>query len=120
MTAGGGQLSTVVYHIRVDEGFKGAFDTIKGQRIVTLQMVRGAKRPPQAGPARCLPTFDDLPDLREGQDYLVLATVPGTAGSTTLARSSTSCSDRTPASWALPVPSGAIPPPAPSPRVSRS
>lgn len=80
VTAGGGQLSTVVYRIRVDEGFKGAFDTIKGQRIVTLQIVRGAKRPPQAGPARYLPTFDDLPDLREGQDYLVLATVPSTAG----------------------------------------
>ena len=80
VTAGGGQLSTVVYRIRVDEGFKGAFDTIKGQRIVTLQMVRGAKRPAQAGPARYLSTFDDLPDLREGQDYLVLATGPSTAG----------------------------------------
>jgi hypothetical protein len=80
VSAGGGQLSTVIYRLRVAENFKGAFDTIKGQRIVTLQMVRGAKRPVQAGPARYLATFDDLPDLAEGQDYLVLATVPSAAG----------------------------------------
>lgn len=80
VTAGGGQLATVVYRIRVDENFKGPFDRIKGQRIVTLQMVRGAKRAAQPGPARYLSKFDELPELREGQDYLVLATAPSAAG----------------------------------------
>jgi hypothetical protein len=80
VAAGGGQLSTTVYRIRVDEEFKGSFETIKGQRIATLQMVRAAKRTAQIGPARYLATFDDLPAFKEGHDYLILATAPSAVG----------------------------------------
>jgi hypothetical protein len=79
VTAGGGQLTTIVYRLRVDEQFKGTFELIKGQRIATLQMVRGAKRV-QTGPLRQLSTFDDLPVFQEGHDYLILATTPSAAG----------------------------------------
>ncbi|MGH9308596.1 MAG: hypothetical protein ACRD1U_04435, partial [Vicinamibacterales bacterium] len=79
VTAGGGQLATMVYTIRVDESFKGAFQTIKGQRIATLQIVRRAKRTP-TGILRRLAALDDLPSFRTGHDYLILATTPSAAG----------------------------------------
>lgn len=79
VNAGGGQLATVVYRIRVDEQFKGAFETVKGERIATLQIVRGAKRI-QAGPMRYLASLEDQPSFQPGHDYLVLATTPSRVG----------------------------------------
>ena len=82
VAAGGGQLPTVVYQIRVDESFKGTFELIKGQRIATLQMLRRAKTP-EIGPLRQLSLVDDLPVFHEGHDYLILATTPSTVGLST-------------------------------------
>jgi hypothetical protein len=79
VNAGGGQLATMVYTIRVDESFKGAFQTIKGQRIARLQIVRGAKRT-RTGILRRLLTLDELPSFKHGHDYLILATTPSAAG----------------------------------------
>ena len=79
VSAGGGQLPTIVYRIRVDEVFKGTFEMIKGQRIATLQMVRPRKRL-QTGPMRSLPCSTDLPSFQEGHDYLILATTPSAVG----------------------------------------
>ncbi|MGH9372791.1 MAG: hypothetical protein ACRD15_14795 [Vicinamibacterales bacterium] len=82
VAAGGGQLSTIVYRIRVDEQFKGSFEIVKGQRIATLQMVQAGKRP-QLGFVRHFPVLDAMPALHEGHDYLILATRPSAAGLST-------------------------------------
>jgi hypothetical protein len=80
--AGGGQLRTIVYRLRVDEAFKGSYEVIKGQRIATLQMVQPAKRA-QVGPVRHLAVLDGQPSFAEGHDYLILATTPSAAGLST-------------------------------------
>ena len=82
VTVGGAQISTVVYHLRVDEAFKGTFENYKGSAIATLQMIRPSKAP-QLGPVRRLSTIDDLPRLEQGHDYLILATAQSVAGLST-------------------------------------
>jgi hypothetical protein len=82
VAAGGGQLRTIVYRLRVDENFKGNVETIKGQRIATLQMLAGRKRQ-DVGPIRYLAALDALPAFQEGHDYLVLATAPSRVGLST-------------------------------------
>ena len=82
VTVGGAQLSTIVYSLKVDEAFKGSFGTIKGEPIVTIQMLRPSKAP-QLGPVRHLSAIDDLPRLEPGHDYLILATTPSVAGLST-------------------------------------
>src|SRR5262245_50655365 len=57
---GGAQISTIVYTLRVDESFKGSFETFKNEPIATMQMIRPSKTP-QLGPVRRLSGFDDLP-----------------------------------------------------------
>ena len=79
VTVGGAQLATVVYRLRVDEAFKGSFETYKDEPIATIQMIRPSKVP-QLGPVRRLSVFDDLPHFEQGHDYLILATTPSTAG----------------------------------------
>jgi hypothetical protein len=78
--AGGGELATVVYRIRVDEAFKGTFEEVKGQRIATLQMVRPTRVATSGSLRRLLTLFDDLPRFEQGHDYLILATAPSAAG----------------------------------------
>ena len=82
VTVGGAQISTLVYSLKVDEAFKGSFTAYKGEPIVTIQMIRPSKAP-QLGPVRRLSTFDDLPRLEQGHDYLILATTPSAAGLST-------------------------------------
>jgi hypothetical protein len=78
--AGGGEIATVVYRIRVDESFKGTFEEVKGERIATLQMVRPIRRAASGSLRRLMPLFDDLPRFQQGHDYLILATAPSAAG----------------------------------------
>ena len=82
VTVGGARIATVVYSVRVDEAFKGSFETFKGETIATLQMIRPAKAP-QLGPVRRLSGFDDLPHFERGHDYLILATAQSVAGLST-------------------------------------
>jgi hypothetical protein len=82
VTVGGAQIATVVYHLRVDEAFKGSFDMYKGEPIATIQMIRPSKAP-QLGPVRRLSAFDDLPRFEQGHDYLILSTAPSAAGLST-------------------------------------
>ena len=82
VTVGGAQIATVVYHLRVDEAFKGSFGTIKDEPIATIQIIRPSKAP-QVGPMRRFSTFDDLPRFEQGHDYLILATAPSVAGLST-------------------------------------
>ena len=82
VTVGGAQIATVVYRLRVDEAFKGSFETIKDEPIATIQTIRPSKAP-QLGPVRRLSAFDDLPHFEQGHDYLILATTPSVAGLST-------------------------------------
>jgi hypothetical protein len=82
VVAGGGQLSTVIYTLRVDEAFKGSFESVKGEAIATIQMIRAPKTP-QFGPVRRLPLLNDLPTFQQGHDYLILATSASSVGLST-------------------------------------
>ena len=82
VTVGGSQIATVVYRLRVEEAFKGSYETYKEEQIATIQMVKRSKTS-QAGPVRRLSAFDDLPQFEQGHDYLILATTPSVAGLST-------------------------------------
>lgn len=64
---GGGTWPVLVYTIRVEEGFKGSFETIKGQQVATLRTI-GTLKQQQSGQAP-IPGF---PMLKEGQSYLLM------------------------------------------------
>ena len=80
--AGGGRIPIVTYTIRVDEAFKGTFDTTKGEKIAELRMI--GKLPPLEvnGAVRHSP-LPDLPHFTVGSDHLLFSTRPGGSGLST-------------------------------------
>jgi len=80
--AGGGELPTIVYRLRVDEAFKGQFDERKGQPVVEVRMV-GAKGALESGSVRRLSVLRDLPQLRMGREYVLFTTRPSSVGLST-------------------------------------
>lgn len=81
--AGGGELPTTIYVFRVEEAFKGTFQTVKGEQIAEVQMVGGKVDSKQAGTMRRLPVLPEHPKLQEGQSYLLLTTAPSAIGLST-------------------------------------
>ena len=79
--AGGGELPTVTYRLRVDEAFKGTYQQVKGMQVAEITML-GKPKQSQSGSRRSLPLFD-LPKLQVGQDYLLLTTAPSAIGLST-------------------------------------
>ena len=79
--AGGGELPTVTYRLRVDEAFKGTYPQVKGMQIAEITMLGKAKQN-QSGSRRSMTLFD-LPRLQVGQDYLLLTTAPSAIGLST-------------------------------------
>jgi len=79
--AGGAELPTVTYRIRVDEAFKGTYQTVKGLQIAEITML-GKLKPNQNAETRSLPLID-LPKLEVGQNYLLLTTTPSAIGLST-------------------------------------
>lgn len=73
--AGGGEIPTVTYTVRVEEGFKGEFELVKGQRLATLTTI-GKSRPVRSGDAERLPPIPGMPELVTGETYLLLTTPP--------------------------------------------
>ena len=73
--AGGGEIPTITYTIRVDQAFKGEFDTVKGEQVVTLTTL--GKIPPRevAGMKR-FPVLPEVPTLSMGESYLLFTTPP--------------------------------------------
>lgn len=80
--AGGGDLPTIVYRLRVDEPFKGQFDESKGQAVVEVRMV-GTKGSLQAGTVRRVSVLRDVPQLEMGRDYVLFTTRPSAVGLST-------------------------------------
>jgi len=79
--AGGAELPTVTYRIRVDEAFKGTYQQVKGLQVVEITML-GKLKQGQGAAQRALPLID-LPKLQVGQDYLLLTTAPSAIGLST-------------------------------------
>lgn len=87
IAAGGAELHAVVYTLRVEESFKGAFPSGKGdgEAFVELRMFGGAKAAGRAGELRRFSPLPDVPQLVMGREYLLFTTRPSQAGlSTTL------------------------------------
>ena len=72
--AGGGQLATTIYRIRVLESFKGEFATFKDVTYADVEMLGGIKAGTERNGVRHFAAFRDMPRLVVGQDYLIFLT----------------------------------------------
>jgi hypothetical protein len=80
--AGGGQLPTTIYTLRVDESFRGEFTEVKGLRIAELRTL-GKLTPRSSGGLRSAVVLPQMPVLEEGRTYLLLTTRPSAIGLST-------------------------------------
>jgi hypothetical protein len=80
--AGGADLPTVTYRIRVDEAFKGTFEQVKGLQVAEVTMI-GKLKPTATGTVRSLSPLPELPQLKSGEEYLLLTTRPSAVGLST-------------------------------------
>lgn len=81
VTAGGAELPTVTYRVKVEEAFKGTYQDVKGLQIAEITML-GKLKPNQNASVRSLPLID-LPKLEVGKNYLLLTTQPSAVGLST-------------------------------------
>jgi hypothetical protein len=80
--AGGGELPTVTYRIAVDEMFKGAATTVKGdQAVVEIRMVGSLEidKADESGKIHFSP-FSEVPRLAAGSDYVLFTTPESSIG----------------------------------------
>jgi hypothetical protein len=73
--AGGGEIPTITYTIRVDQAFKGEFETVKGQQMVTLTTL-GKLPPVQVDGMTRFSSFPEVPTMSIGSSYLLFTTPP--------------------------------------------
>lgn len=73
--AGGGTLPTVTYRVQVKESLAGK----PGYAVINLTMITDRKAPVQHGNARREKLLE-MPELTEGQEYLLFTTRPSKAG----------------------------------------
>lgn len=83
VSAGGGELSTVVYTLRVEDAIKGDFGSGRGSDLVVLQMIGSLKAGNDTGPYQRLSGIDMNPDLNVGGDYVLFTTAPSSVGLST-------------------------------------
>lgn len=83
VSAGGGELPTVVYTIRVDDALKGRFDSGKDAAVMELTMLGSLKSDRVSGDMKHLFSLDVNPTLEVGGEYVLFTTAPGTAGLST-------------------------------------
>jgi hypothetical protein len=79
--AGGADLPTVTYTMKVDEAFKGTYETEKGVQYAKITML-GTMKPQTAGngSVQSLSYLPDLPRLTPGEDYVLMTTAPSAIG----------------------------------------
>lgn len=79
VAAGGGELPTVTYRIRVTDVFKGDFTTKDGERYAEITMLGRLKSAPRDGLQHfsALPT---LPNYEVGSDHVLMVTAPSAIG----------------------------------------
>lgn len=82
--AGGGELPTVTYRVRVDEPFKGEYPDPKNDRtLVEIKMVGSGKEARANGAVQLLSVFRDVPRLEVGREYVLFTTPPSELGLST-------------------------------------
>lgn len=79
---GGGRLPVVTYRVRVDESFKGSYETVKGIRVAEIKML-GRTDPIRSGNYQLNPILRDVPVLTVGETYLLMTTQPSRVGLST-------------------------------------
>jgi hypothetical protein len=82
VAAGGGQLPVSVYHLRVEESFRGEFPEVKGVRIAEIRTL-GKLNSTRQGGLRSAVVLPRMPELEIGRSYLVLTTQPSAIGLST-------------------------------------
>ena len=83
VSAGGGELSTVVYTIRVDDALKGDFGSGKDAAVIELTMLGNLKADISSGNLKHLSVLDMNPDLNVGSDYVLFTTARSKVGLST-------------------------------------
>ncbi|MGI9271062.1 MAG: hypothetical protein ACR2QT_04760 [Woeseiaceae bacterium] len=82
--AGGAELPTVTYTLKVDESFKGEYIIEKDDiRLVKVTMITDAKADPSSSGVRKLGFFRDVPQLTVGGDYLLFTSAESSIGLST-------------------------------------
>lgn len=82
VAVGGGQLPVSVYHLRVEESFRGEFPEVKGVRIAEIRTL-GKLNQVRNGGLRSAVILPQMPELQIGRTYLVLTTQPSAIGLST-------------------------------------
>lgn len=80
---GGAELPTVNYRFRVEEAFKGQFETRGDTSYVEVTMLGNIKESNASGAVRHLSPLPDLPNLTRGGEYVLFTTPPSSSGLST-------------------------------------
>lgn len=92
--AGGAELATVTYTLKVEESFKGEFTIEKDDvRLAKITMITDAKSDPSASGISRMGMFRDVPRLAVGHDYLLFTSAESGIGLSTTIGLSQGCFD---------------------------
>lgn len=84
VTAGGGEIPTTTYLLRVEEILKGNADIVKEDvQIIQIQMVGSLKETSPQGNFQHFSAFRDIPRLKMNHDYLLFTTPSSSIGLST-------------------------------------
>jgi hypothetical protein len=81
--AGGSELPTVTYIVKVNEAFKGTFETKGDVQYAEIRMLGNLKSAAGTGAVQRRSILDDVPALKVGQEYVLMVTPPSSAGLST-------------------------------------
>jgi len=82
--AGGGELPSIIYRLKVDERFKGEYSVTKGDAtFVEIRMVGAKSDSTTADGMRHFSAFREVPRLEMGGEYLLFTTRPSSVGLST-------------------------------------
>jgi hypothetical protein len=83
VAAGGGDIPTVTYRIKVDDAFKGSFARDGERRTIEVRMVGRSNGGVAAGQPQHVSLLGDVPALEAGHEYLLFTTTPSRIGLST-------------------------------------
>lgn len=78
--AGGSELPTVIYTLRVEESLKGDFGVGKKSKAITLTMLGSLKNSASQANVKRFAAINMNPDLKMGSDYILFTTTPSSLG----------------------------------------
>lgn len=83
LQAGGGELSTIVYTLRIDDPIKGDFGSGKEAQVLQLTMLGNMKSSLVVGNQKRLTNLTVNPDLQIGSEYVLFTTARSSVGLST-------------------------------------